>query len=234
MGRALLKLAKSMKFKFDTRRLQKAIKDLRPLVRKTSTELVEEAAKGFVKRVVAITPPASKGVSGSKAKQQGDQAIKSDLARIMVAAVRKKERDTRAASASPEELHRRFRDKRTGRVNPGALKHPYRVGKSELLALQRRLLKEVGWLAAGWNEAAKKLGVRLPAWVARHGSGRGSIGITTGVSRFRITIANEVGFVGNVKGFNRRIQGAINLQASAMKRQAEHLLKKGIRKAGFK
>jgi len=113
-------------------------------------------------------------------------------------------------------------------------KHAYRVGKSELLALQRRLLKEVGWLAAGWNEAAKKLGVRLPAWVARHGSGRGSIGITTGATRFRIAIANEVGFVGNVKGFSRRIQGAINLQASAMKRQAEHLLKKSIRKAGFK
>jgi hypothetical protein len=100
--------------------------------------------------------------------------------------------------------------------------------------LLRRLLKEVGWLAAGWNEAAKKLGVRLPAWVARHGSGRGSIGITSSGSRFRITISNEVGFVGNVKGFSRRIQSAINLQANAMKRQAEHLLKKGIRKAGWK
>jgi hypothetical protein len=224
----------NVKFKFDMRRLEKAIKDLRPHVRKTRAELVEDAAKGFVKRVVAITPPASKGVSGSKAKQQGDQAIKSDLARIMVAAARKSERDTRAAAASPEELHRRFRDKRTGRINPGALKRPYRVGKTELLALQRRLLKEVGWLAAGWNEAAKKLGVRLPAWVARHGSGRGSIGISNGATRFRITIANEVGFVGNVKGFSRRIQSAINLQANAMKRQAEHLLKKGIRKAGWK
>lgn len=224
----------NVKFQFDMRRLEKAIKDLRPHVRKTQAELVEGAAKGFVKRVVAITPPASKGVSGSKAKQQGDQAIKSDIARIMVAAARKSEQDARASRGSPEELHRRFRDKRTGRVNPGSLKHPYRVGKSELLALQRRLLKEVGWLAAGWNEAAKKLGVRLPAWVARHGSGRGSIGITTGATRFRIAIANEVGFVGNVKGFSRRIQSAINLQANAMKRQAEHLLKKSIRKADFK
>lgn len=224
----------NVKFKFDMRRLEKAIKDLRPHVRKTRAELVEDAAKGFVKKVVAITPPASKGVSGSKAKQQGDQAIKSDLARIMVAAARKADRDTRKATALPEDLYKRFRDKRTGRVNPGALKRPYRVGKSELLALQRRLLKEVGWLAAGWNEAAKKLGVRLPAWVARHGSGRGSIGITSGGSRFRITIANEVGFVGNVKGFSRRIQSAINLQANAMKRQADHLLKKGIRKAGWK
>ena len=224
----------NVKFKFDMRRLEKAIKDLRPHVQKSRAELVEDAAKGFVKRVVAITPPASKGVSGSKAKQQGDQAIKSDLARIMVAAARKRDRDMRAATASPEELHRRFRDKRTGRINPRALKQPYRVGKSELLALQRRLLKEVGWLAAGWNAAAKRLGVRLPAWVARHGSGRGSIGVMDSGGRFRITIANEVGFVGNVKGFTRRIQSAINLQANAMKRKAEHLLKKGVRKAGWK
>lgn len=224
----------NVKFKFDMRRMEKAIKDLRPHVRKSRTELVEDAAKGFVKRVVAITPPASKGVSGSKAKQQGDQAIKSDLARIMVAVARKADRDIRSAAASPEELHRRFRDKRTGRINRGALKRPYHVGKTELLALQRRLLKEVGWLAAGWNEAAKKLGVRLPAWVARYGSGRGSIGITNGATRFRITIANEVGFIGNVKGFSRRIQSAINIQANAMKRKAEHLLKNGIRKAGWK
>lgn len=38
-----------------------------------------------------------------------------------------------------------------------------------------------------------------------------SIGLTSEGSRFRITIANEVGFVGNVKGCSRRIQCAINL-----------------------
>ena len=224
----------NVKFQFDMSGLRRAIKALQPQVQKTKSELVEQAAKGFVKNVVAITPPASKGVSGSKAKQQGEQAIKSDLARIMVATARKKDRDARAAVASPEELHRRFRDKRTGRVNPGGLKSPYRVSKSELLALQRRLLKEVGWLSAGWNEGALKLGVRLPAWVSRHGSGRGSVSIINSGATFRITIANEVGFVGSVKGFSRRVQSAIDLQANAMRRQAEHLMKKGIRKAGFK
>lgn len=66
------------------------------------------------------------------------------------------------------------------------------------------------------------------------GTGRSSIAITRSDAMFRITIANKVGFVGSVKGFSRRIQGAINLQANAMHRQAAHLLKKGIRKAGFK
>lgn len=222
------------RFKFDTSGLKRAIRDLRPMVNKTKSDLVEEAAKGFVKRVVAITPPASKGVTGSKAKQQGETAIKADIARIMVAAARKRDLDTRAGAASPESLYHRFRDKRTGRINPKSLKQPYRVAKAELNALLRKLLAEVGWLAAGWNQAGRKLGVRLPAWVSRHGTGRGSVSITRSGSVFRITIANEVNFVGNVKGFASRVQGAINLQANAMQRKAEFLMKKAIRKAGFK
>lgn len=221
-------------FKFDMSGLKRAVRDLRPMVNKTKSELVEQAAKGFVKNVVAITPPASKGVTGSKAKQQGETAIKVDIARIMVAAARKRDLDTRMGAASPEELYRRFRDKRTGRINPKSLKQPYRVAKSGLNALLRTLLEEVGWLAAGWNEAARKLGVRLPAWVSRHGTGKGSVSVTRSGSVFRITIANEVSFVGNVKGFASRVQGAVNLQANAMRRKAEYLMKKDIRKAGFK
>lgn len=187
-----------------------------------------------MKTVVSVTLPGSKGVSGSKAKAQGETAIKGDLAKIMAAAARKRDLDARSGSASPEELYRRFRDKRTGRINPRSMRQPYRVQKAALAALQRRLLADVGWLAAGWNQAARKLGVRLPAWVSRHGTGRGSVGVSRTGSIFRITIVNEVRFVGGVKGFSSRIQSAINYQANAMRRKAEYLLKKSIRKAGWK
>ena len=223
-----------IKFRFDMSRLERSIRDLRPLVNKTKAQLVEQAAKGFVKTVVAVTPPASKGKTGAKAKAQGEAAIKGDLAKIMAAAARKRDLDTRSGAASPEELYRRFRDKHTGRINPKGLRQPYRVPKAALAALQRRLLAEVGWLAAGWNQAARKLGVRLPAWVNRHGTGQGSVDVTRSGSRFRITVANEVRFVGNVKGFRGRIQAAINYQANAMRRQAEYLMKKAMRKAGWK
>lgn len=222
-----------IKFKFDMSRLEKAIRELRPLVNKTKADLVEQAAKGFVKTVVAVTPPASKGVSGPKARAQGQAAIKGDLAKIMIAA-RKRDLDTRSGAASPEELHRRFRDKHTGRINSRGLRQPYRVPKAALAELQRRLLAQIGWLAAGWNRAALKLGVRLPPWVSRHGAGQGSIDVTRTGSKFRITVANEVRFVGNVKGFASRIQRAINYQANAMRRQAEYLMKKTIRKTGWK
>ena len=80
--------------------------------------------------------------------------------------------------------------------------------------------------------AAQKLGVKLPAWVSRH-SGKGSIVVSQGATRFRITVANEVTFIGNVKDLDRRIQAAIDYQGNAMRRQAEYLLKKNIRKAGW-
>lgn len=224
----------NVKMKFDTRPISKAIRDLRPHVKKSQSQLVEQAAKGFVKHVVGITPPSGKDKKGTAAKQAGELQIKSDLARIMVGVVKKSQRDTRAAVASPSELHRRFRDKRTGRINPGGLKQPYRVNKSELLALQRELIKSVGMLASGWCAAAKRLRVRLPAWISRHGTSHGSVSVTTGMTSFRIVIANSVRFVGSVRGLRRRIQGAINMQANTMKRQAEYLLKKSLRKSGWK
>ena len=223
----------NIRMTFDTSGIKKAIQQLRPLVKKTNGELVQQAAKGFVKTVVGITPPASKGKTGSKAKAQGEQAIKGDLAKIMMAVRRKADLDTRSGAASPEELYKRFRDKRTGRINRRALAQPYRVRNSDLLALQRRLLARVGWLAAGWHRAAQKLGVKLPAWVSRH-SGKGSIVVSQSATRFRITVANEVTFIGNVKELDRRIQAAIDYQGNAMRRQAEYLLKKSLAKTGWK
>jgi len=108
------------------------------------------------------------------------------------------------------------------------------VSKSELSALQRELIKLVGVLASGWCAATKRLGVRLPAWISRHGTSRGSVSVTTGMTNFRIVIANSVPFIGHVHGLNSRIQSAINLQAKAMKREAEFLLKKSLRKSGWK
>lgn len=64
-------------------------------------------------------------------------------------------------------------------------------------------------------------------------TGKGSINITRAGSKFRITIANEVRFVGNVKGFAGRIQSAINHQANAMRRLADYLLRKALKKSKY-
>jgi len=222
--------------KFDTKGITDAVNRLRPLMKKTKTDLVKQAAKGFTATAIEITPPASKGKTGSKAKAQGQQAIQSDLAKIMVAVRKKRDLDTRPGAASPEELHKRFRDPRTGRINRRALAHPYKVQSSELRALQAKLFARVGWLASGWNKAAEKLGISgrsWPEWIQRHSGSPGYCNITDAAGRFRVEIANTVPFIGNVKDLSRRIQAAVDYQANAMNREAVFLLKRAIKEAGW-
>lgn len=215
--------------RFDLKPIQRGIKALAPQVKKSRRELAEEAARGFVKEVVAITPPASKGKRGSAAKKAGEGAIIADLVRVMVAAARRKG----VTLGDPAEIHKRLRDPHTGRVNPRNLKSPYPVDASALRALKRELLKRVGELAAGWNSGAQKLGVKLPAWVARHGSKRSSAAVLNTFRVFRIILTNAVKYVTNVESYDRRIQSAINIQGRKMQRRAEFLLKRALRQAGW-
>ncbi|XHR30414.1 MAG: hypothetical protein ACFUZC_07595 [Chthoniobacteraceae bacterium] len=218
----------NVRCKVDTSKVQAAIKNLAPYVKKSRKELVEQAAKGFVRTVATVTPPASKGVTGSAAKKQGEATITKDLGRVM-APVRPKRS---AQLQSAVDIYRRFRDKNTGRINPRNLKNPYPVSSAEYNALRKMLFARVGWLASGWNPAAKKLGVRLPAWIARH-SGPGGIIPTSDGRRFRLEVTNAVKFVGSVKNYEGRIAKAVQYQANAMQRQADYLLKKSVKQAGF-
>ena len=109
------------RLRFDLKPIQRGIKALAPQMKKSRRELAEEAARGFVKEVVAITPPASKGKRGSGAKMAGEGAIIADLARVMVAAAHRKG----VTLGDPAEIHKRLRDPHTGRINPRSLKNPY-------------------------------------------------------------------------------------------------------------
>lgn len=215
--------------RFDLRPIQRGIKALAPQVKKSRRKLAEEAARGFVKEVVAITPPASKGKRGSAAKKAGEAAIIADLARVMVAAVQKKG----VKLGDPAEIHKRLRDPHTGRINPRNLQHPYPVDAAALRVLKRELLKRVGELAAGWNAGAQKLGVKLPAWVARHGGKRSSAAVINTFRVFRIILTNAVKYVTNVDAYDRRIQAAINIQGRKMQRRAEFLLTRALRRAAW-
>jgi hypothetical protein len=218
------------RLRFDLKPIQRGIKALAPQVKKSRRELAEEAARGFVKEVVAITPPASKGKRGNAAKKAGEGAIIADLARVMVAATRRKG----VTLGDPAEIHKRLRDPHTGRINPRNLKQPYPVDATALRAFKRELLKRVGELAAGWNAGAQKLGVKLPAWVARHGSRRSSAAVLNTFRVFRIILTNAVKYVTNVESYDRRIQSAIHIQGKKMLRRAEFLLTRALRQAGWK
>ncbi|MCE9611433.1 MAG: hypothetical protein K8R23_14650 [Chthoniobacter sp.] len=131
-------------------------------------------------------------------------------------------------------LHRSAAHVRTGRINPRNLKQPYAVDASALRALQRELFARVRKLAGGWNAGAGKHGVKLPAWVTRQGRGRGALAVVNTFRLFCITIINAVKYVTSVSDYERRINSAISIQASKMRRQAEFLLTRALRRAGWK
>ena len=216
--------------KFDLRPIQRAIKKLQPQVKQSRRELVEQAARGFVKEVVEITPPGGSGRRGNAAKKVGEAAIKYDLSRVMAAARAR----LNVILQDPREIHQRFRDLRTGRINPRNLKHPYPVDAAALRSLQRDLLARVGKLAGGWNAGAAKLGAKVPSWIARQGAGRGAMSVVNSIRQFRITLTNAVKYVHNVADYTRRVQSAINIQAAKMERKAEFLLTRALKRAGWK
>ena len=216
-------------FKLDTSKWKAAFKELvgfpskRPVV-----DLMKRAAGGVVRRVVSVTPPA-KGKTDSGAKKRGEGTILSDLSRVMLPVTPKRGQ----ALEDPVEVYRLTRNPRTGRVN-GRFRKKRPVSRAEFNALKRKLFAKVGHLAAGFNEAAEKLGVSMPAWIKRHGNSHGVITIKVTPTNIRISFSNKVGFVDNVDGLERRLQWAVDVEAKSIDRQVAAILKKEAAKAGFK
>jgi hypothetical protein len=108
------------------------------------------------------------------------------------------------------------------------------VGKGDLTWFRRQLFGLVGFLAAGFNKAAARLGVAMPAWIKRHGEGHGSFSMVVSRDSVRISIVNAVMYADKVKGLNSRIQRALNDEAKSLERQYEQALRRQARLAGFR
>lgn len=221
--------------KLDATDLRRSIQRLASAAKRAPRDIAEEAARGFVRDVVKITPPGKAGVSGTAAKKAGEAGIIKGIASILVAAGKK----SHGPFEDPAQVHARARNPRTGRVDKRVLTGSLRgsgkveIAAADLRAFQKKMLALVGILAAGWNDAAKHLGVSLPAWVKRHGASNGSVVVKSSDTAFSITLNNEVKFVEGVKGYERRVSWAVKNQQRKMDRRADFLLKKAIREAGF-
>ncbi len=218
-------------FKLDTSRFRAAVTQLANLAKTKPVQTVMRQAAGqVIKRVVGVTPPA-KGKADIAAKKRGELTIDIDLAKIMVAAAKRVKNPER----DPGSLHASSRDGRTGRVNARNRRVKAAVEKAQLTALRKQLKALVGTLAAGWNAAAKELGVPLPAWISRHGTANGIIKIDVSKNGIRIFLANDVGFVDNIPDLERRLQWAVNVVAkNIIEKQLPNAVKNAGRRAGFK
>ncbi len=213
----------SADLKFDDREFRKALKRFEANSIKSRGVVLEGQARLFVRDVILITPPNKDFKANRKG---GETAIKADIRKIM------RQSKARDARTDPAEIHAKFRDKRTGRVNKRNLKRKFKV--AGLAGFIKKELEKVGVLASGWNAAAKQLGAKIPDWVARHGTGRGQVRLRFSVTECRITITNAVKFAGSVKGLVSRVQRALDNRTGAMNRQLDHHQKQSARDAGFR
>lgn len=203
--------------------------------RVTSKAVCVSATRGFLKNIIELTPPAHSGVTGNAAKKAGEQTVQNDVLKL-VQPVTAEGKDVRSILAPAAEIlaaHERSRKGARGRVNPRNRREKLFASNGVVNGVIRLLQKSVGILAAGWVKACAKYKVSMPAWMKRHGAANGAAFETNTLTRFRVTVANEVPFVGDVKDFNRRVEKAVEYQENAMNREADFLLKKAIKEAGF-
>ena len=210
----------------------KAVRELQQLAtKKTALEIVESAVGGFIREVINVTPPAD-GKADSAAKKAGEIAVAGDLAKLAHAVTVSGKGRAHLASAS--ELMAAHAAASYRRLRNRDFREPLLVSHQTFNQVARALQARVGWLSAGWNQAAARFNVRVPSWVKRHGSKYGNIKVEFSAGRLRIVFVNDVPFIDKVDGLHKQVDFALQKQTRKMQSAARETIKKLARKAGLK
>ncbi|PTY03338.1 hypothetical protein DB346_05510 [Verrucomicrobia bacterium LW23] len=251
-------MSDSLEFRLDTRAFEKALLALYGATWRDLSELLKEMAKGFIKQVVLITPPGGGGVTGPAARRRGAAHVATDVNRVFRELRHEKWHSPEIKKAIRERDLARLREivphipefagmqvelepnpayHRAARNSRGVVPQGTRQRVLVLDGLKKYIKIEqarVGKLASGWNAAAEKLGVNLPAWVTRHGAGRGSIVLELREPSLTIRITNAVRYAQHISDLQRRIQWALDRQASGTEKRVAKILEAAARKASLK
>lgn len=232
---------------FDTSAFSRALAAMRKTSKRDFQTLLREQARGVVRQIIAFTPPAQ-GKANSEARKLGEKAVAASLARILktgspdfIEFFERLDAGRRGAlgydysrvlqKGDLASFHQRLRDQdgRTERGGEAAL-----VDKRAYQWFRKQTQARVGKLASGWNKAAERLGYSPPAWIRRHGTGRGDCDIQLSGEQMRIVISNEVKFAGNVKDIERSVKKGLANQTRSMERRVADFVAKNARRAGFR
>ena len=237
------------------------LKKLRQVPRETAqimSKAVTDDARGFVKDIMAVTPPAM-GKANVEAKKRGEAAVARDIRKVYAtpgklyemiqtnapklaapfwAAVKAKDwqRANRLARSAnvPEIIDLGSDD---GLVHQSRRKKGRVTGKQPSAGVQDvRYLKayiktmqaRVGLLAAGFKPAALRLGASMPAWISRHSASIGTISVNPNLERFTIVISNRARH-GSGNDLSRRIGWV--LKSEKRKKRLQNSIRYGIRAA---
>lgn len=183
-----------------------------------------QQGSGVMKEVINRMPP-SRRRANVAAKKSGENAVEGDIRKVFQAV-----HPSRAENVDLAAVHRAHRNAR-GRTRRAK---PRRQVKAAVLnAYIREKKKQVGYLAAGFNAAAAKVGYKPPAWIWRHRA-PGSMKLRTSTRGIRIKATNRVGYAPRIVRIDAKVQSGINTQANKIRRQVDYLLKRQARKVGFR
>jgi hypothetical protein len=194
------------------------------------------------------------GGIGLDAKKRGEAVIAADIARLFPTSTLKHEtllgmvnagfefqtgkghKDTvREVAESTEDLariHQFARNPRTGRTRKMKGVGMAITRKAVLKQYIRQEMAKVGKLNAGWINAAREMktaGRAVPAWITRHGAGRGGANVTERAGKIGITIFNsEIWFP---SGMEARVALAVARRENGLRKAMEAVLERRARAA---
>jgi hypothetical protein len=213
---------------------------------KSVEEALMEQARLFVGDVIKVTPPFHPGAGqgATVAKKAGEKSVAANMGRLfaehdLIGSRRVTHLFGRtdveglpfivpAPEKNPnvEAIYREEDGRAKNRRSYRYEKKRIHVDARKVRRIYRAKVKNVGWLAGGWNAAATRLGAKVPAWVRRHGSAPGQVRIDFGRQVLRIQLANAVPYGRRIGGIEKRIAFAHKKRIDAMERQIPRLLKR--------
>lgn len=215
----------SQEFKLNTQAFMEAVVRFMANSKRDAVTVMKQQAKGFIKEVIAITPPGGPNVTAGKARQRGATNVKADILKVV--------RGVKPERAQQHDIASLVESKRIrGRVvhrSDTRITVPADKLKAYIKAKQQR----VGFLASGWNVAAAKLGLKPPAWIWRH-QAPGAVDIRVSDKDIVIRATNQVHYASQISRLRDRLQQALNMQRQKIERQLKAFFEKAGSKAGFK
>jgi len=210
-------------------------------------EQVRIEAKGGIRDAIQITAPGSTLTS----KRRGEGTITTDVLTVFTPVVIKGYRTIKKVfgrtmkkpvRVKTVEKHpdvwavygqRLDRKQATGRKRIGrGRKQAYYADEKKLKAMTKKRHSGVGRLASGWLPAAQKVGVKVPAWIARHGAGRGTVKEDSRRMAYTFTAGNAVRY-GRHAGIDRVVQGVKRMRQGKMHRRLPYALRAVLKKVNL-
>lgn len=211
--------------RIDASALNRRIEQTLSHTKRNSEAVLNEVARGVVRRLLNSTPPARKGKEGKAAQRAGKRTVAAQIGKILegVPANRAEQSDIRSVHKAARIEGRIVGGKRSNRI-----KVPIRALKAFIKAAQAR----VGYLVAGWKRAAQKLKVNVPAWIEQHNAPGEGLVIPSGRG-IKVVLRNSVGYASGLRNLTRRVNAALRGQDRAMANRLKNMVERAAQQAGL-